>query len=174
MLVFAILLLSLSRLAELWISRRNLVRLRASGVSWRAASSEREYAVMACVHALFLVAPLIEFALRGARGPRALGTAALLVLLAAQLLRFWAIHTLGPRWNARAVVAASLGALHVGPYRFMRHPNYVAVLAEFAALPFVAGSFVSGGTLFLANAFLLARRIKQEERLMADVPGWLR
>lgn len=165
-------LLALSRLCELWISQRNLARLRASGAPSRAASSAFEYALMVALHVVYLSAPPLELAFAGERGPRWPTGIAVLLIVLAQALRGWSIHALGPRWNARAVVAPSLGVVHDGPYRFMRHPSYLAVLVEFAALPWIAGTFVSGAALFLANALLLGRRIRQEQHLMAEVPGW--
>lgn len=165
-------LLACSRLGELLVSQRNLARLRASGVPQRAASSPLEYGLMVALHVLYLLAPLVEFHWRGERGPRWPLPLAIVLLAAAQGLRLWSIRALGPRWNARAVVAISLGAVHDGPYRFLRHPSYLAVAVEFAALPWIAGTFISGALLFCANAVLLARRIRQEERLMSEVPGW--
>jgi methyltransferase len=142
-------------------------------VPHEAASSSAEYAVMALVHALLLACPLLELQRLGAGVSSAVTSAVAIAALAlAQALRWWTISTLGVRWNARAVVAPSLGAVHDGPYRFLRHPNYLAVTLEFAALPFVAGTWRSGALLFVANAVLLARRMRQEERLLARVPGW--
>jgi methyltransferase len=170
----AIVLLAISRAGELWVSRRNLRALRASGVAWRAASSAREYGLMVCVHALFLIAAPCEYVWRGAHGPSWAVPIALLGLLGAQALRYGSIAALGRRWNARGIVAPALGAVHSGPYRFLRHPNYFAVFVEFAALPWVAGTFWSGAVLFVVNAWLLVLRTRQERLLMAEVPGWQR
>ena len=118
------------------------------------------------------VAPAIEVNLRGMRLPGAIAWAATCTIVVAQLLRWWTIRTLGPRWNARAVVAPALGAVHGGPYRLLRHPNYLAVNLEFAALPFVGGTLWSGAVIFVANAVLLWRRRRQEENLLSRIPGW--
>ncbi len=172
LLIGAIALLALERGAELIVSHRNLARLKANGTPCMASSSAAEYSAMVVVHVLFLAAPWIEFSLRGERPIPWYAYAAIAALLAAQGLRWWTIWTLGPRWNAPAVVAPSLGAVHGGPYRFLRHPNYLAVALEFAALPWVGGTWYSGAVLFAANALLLARRKRQEEGLLAQVPGW--
>ena len=127
---------------------------------------------MVLVHVLFLACPLLEFQLRGQRGSDLPACIAVGAIVATQALRWWTIRTLGPRWNARAVVAPSLGAVHDGPYRFLRHPNYLAVSIEFAALPFVGSSLWSGTLIFLANVVVLARRKRQEERLLEQIPGW--
>lgn len=164
--------LALERGCELVLSHNNLARLRASGTPHAASSSLTEYAVMVVVHVLFLGAPAIEVYLRGMRLPDSVALTATCAIVFAQLLRWWTIRTLGPRWNARAVVAPALGAVHAGPYRFLRHPNYLAVQLEFAALPFVGGSLWSGALIFFANAVLLWRRMRQEEDLLARIPGW--
>ena len=164
--------LAIERGVELVVSRRNLARLRANGTPHAASSGVAEYAIMVLVHVLFLACPLIELNLRGPRLPKLVALGALASIVAAQALRWWTIRTLGPRWNARAVVAPSLGAVHGGPYHFMRLPNYLAVSIEFASLPLVGGTLWSGVSIFLANAVLLARRKRQEERLLAQIPGW--
>lgn len=165
-------LLAAERCVELAVSRRNLARLRAGGIEHEASSGAAEYAFMVAVHVLFLAAPLVEADWRGLRGPPNVAIAAVAAIVLAQALRWWTIRTLGQRWNARAVVAPSLGAVHHGPFRFARHPNYIAVQLEFFALPFVGGTFVSGVAIYFANAVLLARRRRQEERLLARIPGW--
>jgi methyltransferase len=164
--------LTIERVVELVVSHRNLARLRANGTPHEASSSSIEYAAMVLVHVLFLACPLLEAL---SRPPDVLiepNLAAVGAIAVAQALRWWTIRTLGPRWNARAVVAPSLGAVHDGPYRFLRHPNYLAVNLEFLALPLVGGTLWSGTAIFLANLVLLARRKRQEERLLARIPGW--
>lgn len=172
LLVGVLAVLALERGIELVVSARNLARIEASGTPHRAASDGLEYAWMVVVHVLFVVCPWLEVHWRGMRLPDEVALVAAFAIAAAQALRWWTIRTLGPRWNARAVVAPALGAVHGGPYRFLRHPNYLAVTIEFAALPFVGGTLWSGALIFLANAVLLWRRKRQEERLLAQIPGW--
>ncbi|HTF89927.1 MAG TPA: isoprenylcysteine carboxylmethyltransferase family protein [Planctomycetota bacterium] len=172
MLAGTVAFLAVERTFELALSHRNLTRLRASGAAHEASSGAAEYALMVAVHTLFLFCPLLEVKLRGMRGPDSLALAGIAAIAAAQVLRWWTIRTLGLRWNARAVVAPSLGVVHGGPYRFLRHPNYLAVMVEFAALPLVGGTWLGGGAIFLANTWLLARRRRQEEELLARIPGW--
>src|SRR5678815_4307251 len=75
--------------------------------------------------------------------PGAVGWMALAVVLGAQALRYWAIATLGWRWNTRIVVVPGAPPVTGGPYRFVRHPNYVAVIAEMVALPLVHGAWLT-------------------------------
>jgi len=152
------------RLRELARSRRNERGLRGP----RAAA--RTYPLMVAAHVGLCTLPLVEAAVRRRR-PRApalwLG-----MLGAATALRWWSVATLGASWNVRAVVPADLRPVTAGPYRFVRHPNYVAVALEFAALPLAGGATWSALGLSLLDAVVLADRIRAEERLLAAVPGY--
>jgi methyltransferase len=80
----------------------------------------------------------------------------------AQALRWWCIQTLGTRWNTRIVVVDGLPLINDGPYRWMRHPNYVAVVIEGAALPLVHTAWITAISFTVLNAALLAVRIQAE------------
>jgi methyltransferase len=155
------------RLRELGLSRRNERGVRGS----RAAG--RSYPLMVAAHAALCTLPLVEVSLRGGR--RRPGRSAgvwLGVLGAATMLRWWSIRSLGPSWNVRAVVPEDLRPVTWGPYRFVRHPNYLAVALEFAALPLAGGATWCAVGLSLLDAAVLADRIRAEERLLTAVPGY--
>jgi len=150
------------RLAELVVSRGHERRLHGA----RAAA--RSYPLMVAAHAGLLTLPLLEVAaLR--RRPRA-PLAWIAVLAGAGLLRRWSIRTLGTSWSARAVVPPDLRPVTAGPYRFIRHPNYVAVALEFAAPPLAGGAWLSALVLSALNALVLFDRIRDEEALLRRVP----
>jgi methyltransferase len=109
---------------------------------------------------------------RRRRVPRAVEIAALLGVGAAISLRFWVIRTLGDDWNVTGHVRTDLHVATAGPYRFVRHPNYVAVALEFACLPLAVGAAPEGVVLSLANAAVLVPRIRAEERLLDRIPGY--
>jgi methyltransferase len=156
----------LQRLRELQLSHRHEAGLRAP----QAAS--RSYPLMVALHvALFMVPPL-EVALLGRRAR----VPALWVGLlgGAVALRWWSIGTLGRRWNVRALVPADLLPATEGPYRYIRHPNYLAVILEYLALPLAGGAWLSALGLSLGNGLVLFHRIREEERLLARVPGYER
>jgi methyltransferase len=92
--------------------------------------------------------------------------------LASQGLRWWCITTLGPRWNTRVIVVPGLPLVASGPYRLLRHPNYVAVVVEGVALPLVHAAWVTAVVFSLANAALLRVRLRTENdalsRAMSD------
>lgn len=98
----------------------------------------------------------------------ALGWPMLAVVLAAQGLRWWCIATLGERWNTRVIVVPGLPLVERGPYRLLRHPNYVAVIAEGVALPLVHTAWVTALVFTALNAWLLTVRIRCENRALAE------
>jgi methyltransferase len=151
------------RLRELAVSRRHERSLNGR----RAAESS--YPLMVAAHVGLVTLPLLEASIRRPRGPR-WGWVA--VLAGATALRVWSIRSLGPSWNVRAVVPRDLEPVETGPYRYIRHPNYVAVILEFAAVPLIAGAWVSAGLLSALNAVVLYDRIREEERLLDESPTY--
>lgn len=156
------------RCIELAISRARL--RRAAG---RKAGGALEWSAMVALHASLLVLPPIEALVLGSRAPTWLLVVAILAAAGAQGLRYWCIATLGAAWNARAQVDRNLHVVDRGPYRWIRHPNYAAVLIEFVALPAAFGAWRAGLLLSLLHAPLIARRIRAEERLLEEVPGYM-
>lgn len=153
------------RLAELGISARN--RRAAGGTP---AGGRAAFAVMTACHVALFVAPPIEIALRRRRpSPAWLG-----VLAASTALRWWVIASLGRTWNVHAVVPARLRPVTTGPYRFVRHPNYVAVAAEMLSLPMAGGAWMSALLLTAVDAAVLAVRVRDEERLLRRSRAWRR
>lgn len=158
-------LVALERLVELGLSTRNARRaLAAGGIE---AESRGFYAAMVGVHAAFLLAAPLEAALLGRPFVPALGWPMLALVALAMALRYWAIAALGERWNTRVIVVPGRPAVTGGPYRFVRHPNYVAVIVEMFALPLVHSAWVTAIVFSAANAWLLARRIAHEEAALA-------
>jgi methyltransferase len=154
------------RLAELVVSKRNL--------RWSLANGGREfgaghYPIMVTLHTGLLVGALVEVTALRRRFIGRLGWPMLGVVLAAQALRWWCIRTLGRQWNTRVVVVPGAARVSEGPYRLLTHPNYVAVVAEGAALPLVHGAWITALTFSLGNAALLKRRIKVENAALKSL-----
>jgi methyltransferase len=156
------------RLFELWLSRRNARLAFAQGA---VEAGQAHFRVMALVHTLFLFACAAEVLLLHRAFPGALGWAALGVAALAQGLRYWAIATLGSRWNVRVIVLPGAPPVTKGPYRLVRHPNYVAVVLELIAIPLAHGAWITALVFSAANAALLAVRIRVEERAMGPQYG---
>jgi methyltransferase len=154
------------RVAELVVSKRNLAWSRAHGGSEFGAE---HYPVMVVLHAGLLVGCLLEpIALHRPVIP-VLAWPMLAVVLAAQGLRWWCITTLGPQWNTRVVVVPGAPRVTGGPYRFVSHPNYVAVIAEGVALPLVHTAWVTALVFTALNAALLTARVNVENAALASL-----
>ena len=152
------------RLADLVIARRNLAwSLERGGVEVGAG----HYPVMVVLHTGFLLGCLAEVFLLDRPFLPALGWSMLAIVVAAQVLRWWCITTLGPRWNTRVVVIPGAPRVNGGPYRLFSHPNYVAVVAEGIALPLVHTAWITALVFTILNAALLTRRITTENAALA-------
>jgi methyltransferase len=156
------------RLAELAISRRNERRAGSA----RGTAGERSYPAMVALHVALFALPLAERRLLRRRALPALAVAALAGEAAATGLRLWVIAALGPNWNVRGRVHDGLRVVDDGPYRWLRHPNYTAVALEMAALPLAGGATLSAVLLSAGNALVLLPRVRGEEALLAQVPGY--
>ena len=122
---------------------------------------------MVALHTGLLVGCFLEVAVAHRPFLPALGWPMLAVVLLAQGLRWWCIATLGVRWNTRVIVVPGLPLVTAGPYRILRHPNYVAVVAEGLALPLVHTAWVTATVFTVLNAALLTVRIRCEDRALA-------
>jgi methyltransferase len=156
------------RVAELVVSTRNLRWSRARG---GREYGQRHYPVMVVLHTGLLLACVLESGLAHRSIVAALAWPMLVVVLLAQALRWWCIATLGSRWNTRVVVVPGLALVARGPYRWLRHPNYVAVVAEGIALPLVGSAWITAVTFTVLNAVLLRVRITTENAALAAAPG---
>ena len=156
----------IERLAELVVSTRNARwALARGGVEY----GRGHYPVMSAMHAALLVACVVEVAVADRPFLPWLGWPMLSLVVAAQALRWWCVATLGHQWNTRVIVVPDLPLVTSGPYRWLRHPNYVAVVVEVAALPLVHTAWVTALVFTLANAAVLSVRIPVEERALATV-----
>lgn len=165
--VVLVALVGLERLAELVVSTRNAAWSLARG---GVETGRGHYPVMVVLHTGFLVAMLVEAVVRQPVVPGWLAWSMLLLVLAAQGLRWWCIATLGRRWNTRVIVVPGLPPVTTGPYRWLRHPNYVAVVVEGVALPLVHACWITAVAFTVANAALLTVRIRVENTALAGLP----
>ena len=129
------------------------------------------FPAMVMLHTALLVCALAEVWMLERPFLPILGWAALTVVIASQTLRWWCVATLGRQWNTRVIVVPGLPLVSRGPYRLLRHPNYLAVVLEGAALPLVHSAWATAAGFTVLNAVLLARRIQVEERALATVAG---
>ncbi|MFG2077531.1 isoprenylcysteine carboxyl methyltransferase family protein [Nonomuraea maritima] len=166
MIAYALLigLVVVERLAELVVARRNLAWARSKG---GVEYGRRHYPWIVAAHVALLAAAPAEVWLLGRPFVPALGWPMLAVVVLAQGLRWWCIGALGRRWNTRVVVVPGMPLVDRGPYRWLRHPNYVAVVAEGVALPLVHTAWLTALAFTLANAVLLGVRVRVEDAALA-------
>jgi methyltransferase len=157
------------RLVELAVSQRHLRSLGAAGAR---VVAEPVFPWMALVHVGTLAGAPLEVRLLRRRVRAWLAVPALFLLVAANALRWWVIQTLSTRWSVRVVDALPLGIATGGPYRWVRHPNYVAVALELAALPLVHSAWLTALIASAANALVLSRRIAREEAVLLADPTY--
>ncbi|OBE92672.1 isoprenylcysteine carboxyl methyltransferase family protein [Mycobacterium sp. 852002-10029_SCH5224772] len=154
-----VLAVGVERVVELVVSTRN--------AQWSFTQGAKEfgrshYPVMVMIHTALLVGCLVEPWALHRPFIGWLGWPMLAVVVASQGLRWWCITTLGRRWNTRVIVLPSAPLVRQGPYRWLHHPNYVAVVAEGLALPLVHTAWLTAAIFTLANAALLRVRLRVE------------
>jgi len=163
LLILVLAIVIVQRLSELFLARRNY--------RWAMHRGGREYGadhywLFVVLHSLWLVCMALESSILQPSVPTWWPFALALVMVA-QVLRYWAITTLGRCWNTRIVVFDQMATVHAGPYRYLKHPNYVAVAIEIAAIPLLVGAWYTALLFSLANgALLMLIRIPAEERAM--------
>ncbi|WP_239087025.1 isoprenylcysteine carboxyl methyltransferase family protein [Catellatospora methionotrophica] len=153
------------RLVELVVSKRH--------AAWALASGGREfgrghYPYMVALHTALLVGCLAEVWLLDRPFLPVLGWTMLALVAASQALRWWCVTTLGRRWNTLVIVVPGLPLVDRGPYRWLKHPNYLAVVVEGFALPLVHSAWLTALTFTLLNFVLLAVRIRVEDAALAE------
>jgi methyltransferase len=157
-------LIAAQRLLELHISREHENALRAKGAYERGAA---HYPLIVALHAAWLLTMLLEGWLRGTElSP--LWPLWVALFLGGQALRYWAILSLGERWTTRIMVLPGASLIGRGPYKFLPHPNYLAVVLEIFAAPLVFGAWITAGVFTLLNAGVLLVRIRAEELALRE------
>ncbi|MET7648294.1 isoprenylcysteine carboxyl methyltransferase family protein [Streptomyces sp. NPDC005426] len=159
-----VLAVAAERLAELAVALRNTRWAMARGGT---ESGRSHYPAMVALHTALLAGCLVEAGLADRPFAPLPGWPMVAVVVAAQTLRWWCIRTLGPRWNTRVIVVPGLPLVTGGPYRLLRHPNYVAVAAEGIALPLVHGAWLTAVLFTVLNAALMVVRVRCEEAALA-------
>lgn len=148
---------TLQRLSELIIARRNTAMLLASGAHEVGAG---HYPVMVAMHTAWLA--VLWFTV----GDRPVSVPLLLLFAVLQLMRIWVLATLGSRWTTRIIVTQDAPLVNKGPFRLMRHPNYAVVTAEIAVLPLTFGLLWIAALFTLLNTVMLYVRICAENRAL--------
>ena len=149
-------------LLEALLSRRNERALRAAGAIEPPGDV---YAAMQVAYPASFLAMILEGVVRVPRFGR-LFAAGLLVFVVGKALKYWAIEALGPRWSFRVLILRHEPLVTHGPYRWMRHPNYVGVAGELAGAALMAHAAVTGPVSMVIFGGLMLARIRVEERAL--------
>lgn len=157
---WVILLVALQRLGELWLSARN--------TRWQIAQGAREvgrahYPLIVLVHAGWLIAMLVTIP-----PTAAINVPLIVVFIGLQIGRIWVIASLGRYWTTRIICNPAVPLVRRGPYRWLRHPNYLIVIMEIAVLPLAFGAWQIAVIFSLANAAVLWWRIRVENATLAE------
>jgi methyltransferase len=157
---------AVARGVELAVSQRNRRWSMAQG---GVESGAGHYPVMVLLHTGLLAGAVVEVLALDRPFLPWLGWPMLALLVASHGLRWWCISSLGRQWCTRIVVVPGRSAVTSGPYRFLRHPNYLAVVLEGIALPLVHTAWVTAAVFTVANAALLRVRIAAEEQALRSL-----
>ena len=150
------------RLLELVIAKRNEKNMRAQGAYEVGAS---HYPLMILLHVSFFVSLLIEVSMLNLT-PSPLFLLFLVMFLCVQGLRVWCLTSLGSFWNTKIIILPGAHVVTKGPYKYLRHPNYLVVSMEIALLPLMFEAYFTAICFTILNAIMLSIRIPTEERAL--------
>jgi methyltransferase len=162
-------LVGVTRLVELEVSRRHQHKLAQRGI---AKHSDPQYRWMVALHAGVLIAAALEVVFLRRPFVPVLAAPAAAVFLLATALRWWAIRSLGAHWNVEVMDSASLGVVTSGPFRWVRHPNYLGVFLELVALPLMHTAWITALLAAVGNAWVLRHRLRIEEPVLDADPRY--
>lgn len=160
-------LAGIGRLVELGISRRNQRQLEKQGVRKFA---EPHFRWMVLLHGGVLIAAAVEVVILHRPLIPALAIPMGVLFVLANLLRWWVIRTLAGHWNVEVMASSHVGVVTSGPYRWVRHPNYVAVVAELFALPMIHTAWITALVGTAADLEILRRRVGVEDGVLMANP----
>ena len=154
------------RISELIISRRNELKLMQAG----AKELDRNgYRLLIGMHVAFFISMILEVTILK-KGLNGWWIFLVLIFLAAQVLRYGAMASLGIYWNTKILVAPNHPIIRKGPYKLLRHPNYIAVVMELAVIPLMFSCYITSVVFTLLNAIMMSRRMRIETAALSHFP----
>lgn len=160
--ILFLLLIGLQRISELFYAKRNERILKEKGAAEYDAGG---YKVIVIMHVMFFVS-LVSERLFLETAYNFLSPYLFVVFVLAQFLRYWAISSLGQYWNTKLLVLHGCEPVARGPYKYLRHPNYVAVVTELAVIPLIFSCYITAVVFSIINLGVLRRRIEIEEKAL--------
>lgn len=156
-------LVALLRLVELQISRRHQREMVAHGA---AKVNDPRFRWMVLLHTGVLVGAAAEVVFLHRPFIPLLAAVCFAIFLAANVVRWWVIRTLGEHWNVQVMNSTGMGVITTGPFRYVRHPNYAAVFVEMLVLPLIHTAWITAIAGSLAHIVVLSQRLSTEERVL--------
>ena len=163
-------LFALRKVVDQARSRRNIRRLQQQRQV--LPSRDRAMTWMLITHVAFFVLTPLEVVALGRTFVPALGIPMIVLFVLATLLRWWATTLLGRQWNSEVVVPGDLRPVTSGPYRVVRHPNYLAVSLELLSAGLVYSAYLSAAVMGVLNLYAVVKRIHAEEEVLFRVPAY--
>ncbi|WP_203247016.1 isoprenylcysteine carboxyl methyltransferase family protein [Sporosarcina beigongshangi] len=158
----------LQRLTELLIAKRNEKWMLSQGAFEIGAS---HYPIMVVMHIAFFISFLLEVVIFE-RALSPIWIVLLGVFLLAQAARIWCLLSLGNFWNTKIIILPGADVVRRGPYRWVRHPNYMIVTIELLVLPLLFGAYFTAVLFSLLNVWMLSVRIPVEEKALKDATNY--
>jgi methyltransferase len=153
----------LQRLSELYIARKNEQWLVAQGA---VQYGQGHYPFIIVLHTLFIISIITEYIIRGGTQMSWIFLTIFIVIL---LFKFWALSSLGKYWNTKIYRIPGVYPVKKGPYKFLKHPNYMEVVCEIAIIPLVFHLYYTAVIFTILNAAMLTVRIRTENQVWASV-----
>ncbi|MBD7985534.1 isoprenylcysteine carboxyl methyltransferase family protein [Sporosarcina sp. Sa2YVA2] len=158
----------IQRLVELFIAKRNEKWMKRQGAFEAGAS---HYPYMVAMHVLFFISLIMEVIVLD-RELSPVWPLFLAIFLLAQVLRVWCLTSLGKYWNTKIVVLPNAKVVRKGPYKWIRHPNYVIVATELIVLPLLFSAYFTAILFTLLNMWMMSVRIPVEEQALKSVTNY--
>jgi len=160
---------ALLRIYELQISHRHQRAMVSHGAQ---KVVDPRFRWMVLLHIGVLLGSASEVVLLGRPFYPVFASVCFALFLAANVVRWWTIRTLGEHWNVEVMNSTSLGVITTGPFQYVRHPNYAAVFLEMLALPLIHSAWITAGVGSSAHALVLSSRLRTEERVLFSNPQY--
>ena len=157
--------LLVQRVSELLLAKRNE---RVARVKGAVEYDKKGYKVIVLMHIFFFISLISEYILL-ARTLSNFWVPLLILFIIAQILRYWAISTLGYYWNTKILVTPNTSPIRTGPYKYLNHPNYLSVILEIAVIPLIFSCYITSMIFTLLNLVLLKRRMRIEEQALSTM-----
>ena len=158
--IIFILCVIIQRLSELYIARGNEKWLRSQGA---VEYGKEHYPFIVALHTLFIISIIVEYILRG---NTPIDFVFLILFALLLLFKFWALSSLGKYWNTKIYHIPGVALVNKGPYKFLKHPNYMVVVSEIAIIPLAFHLYYTAIIFTLLNAVMLTVRIKEENKIL--------